>query len=78
MKAKRRVWDFDEWFSLHHGPRPGGGASDQEMQDVIRAGDNTRGVYRQRLDWDNRRTSALYAWQVSDAAKPKARRKARR
>lgn len=67
---KRKVWDFDEWFALQHGKRPGNSLTDDEMLRIIAQGDYMRGVYRDRLDWDNRRTSALYAWQIPDMSKP--------
>ena len=66
MKAERQ--DFDEWFAAQHGPRPGG-TPDEELPDIIRAGDLARALYRLRMEWDYRRTSALYAWQVPDSSK---------
>jgi hypothetical protein len=69
MKAKAQ--DFDVWFESQHGKRPGDSLTDEEMLRIIEQGDDMRRVYRLRLDWDNRRTSALYAWQLGDAAKAK-------
>jgi hypothetical protein len=57
---------FDEWFLAQHGKRPGESMSDESMLKTIERGDDMRRVYRLRVDWDNRRTSALYAWQVFD------------
>ena len=70
---KRKVWDFDEWFTLQHGKRPGDSLTDEDMLRVIERGDDMRRVYRLRLDWDNRRTSALYAWQVGGELKSRKR-----
>lgn len=72
--SKRKVWDFDEWFTLQHGKRPGDSLTDDEMLRIIERGDDMRRVYRLRLDWDNRRTSALYAWQIPDMSKPTSQR----
>ena len=63
--------DFAAWFIVQHGKRPGGDVTDEEMLDIIKRGDFYRTLYRECLDWDNRRTSALYAWQVPDASKAK-------
>jgi hypothetical protein len=69
MSAKRQVWTFGEWFRAQHGPRPGGEMTDEEMLEAVAKGEECRRLYRERLDWDNRRTSALYAWQVPNSLK---------
>ena len=71
----RKVWDFDEWFVGQHGKRPGGDVTDEEMIEIVRRGDFYSALYRERCEWDNRRTSALYAWQIPDSSKPADRRR---
>jgi hypothetical protein len=63
--------DFAAWFIAQHGKRPGDSLTDEEMLRIIERGDDMRRVYRLRIDWDNRRTSALYAWQARDKPQPR-------
>jgi len=58
--------DFSMWFETQHGMRPGGKLTDQQMLDVMRAGDAMREDFRRRCNWDDRRTSALWAWQARE------------
>lgn len=61
---------FAEWFKMQCGPRKHSGEftklSDARLQDVADAGIRAQCELRKRLDWDRRRTVALWAWQARD------------
>ena len=63
--------DFDSWFIAQHGPRPGLNLTDEQMLEAMRIGDVMREKYLRRLNWEDRRTSALYAWQARDKPQPR-------
>jgi hypothetical protein len=63
---------FAEWFEAQHGPRqkngPTGsvaGYSDDELEMAASRGAAAADELRRRKLWDEKRTSALYAWQAA-------------
>ena len=69
---KRKASSFDRWFVEQHGPRP----SDvplHEIQVQVRLARMSLAKDEARLrlleEWEARRTSALYAWQIKDEDK---------
>ena len=54
--------EFDDWFRRQHGARNLTSASDDELRERIIAGQQAEAELRRRQSWDERRTSALYAW----------------
>jgi hypothetical protein len=65
-KTIPEITNFDEWFLKQHGERPGGDATTSELEnEVLEANialNKAKHIYKQRLFWDSRRTSALWAW----------------
>jgi hypothetical protein len=65
-------WDFDVWFIAQHGPRPA--ITDEALlrasiqAQEIRLGSD-RSLLRRIEEWEARRITALYAWQIKDADK---------
>lgn len=58
---------FDNWFSRQHGPRElMSKKPDAELVDLMSRGDAARVEYEARKLWDNKRSSALYGWNVKD------------
>jgi len=64
---------FSDWFKEQHGPRekigPLGsvvGYTDDELEMATSHGEAAAAELRRRKLWDEKRTSALYAWQVED------------
>ena len=60
---------FDTWFIAQHGARAKMRRTDQELADLIEAGNMARDEVERRRLWDNLRNSALYAWNIKDADK---------
>lgn len=60
---------FDAWFLAQHGKRPHHGPSDKALQEAIASGKRAEQMLADRLAWDARHESALYAWQIKDADK---------
>lgn len=63
--------EFGEWFDRQHGPRkrrgPDGSVvnySDDELDMAASRGRAAQAELDRRKLWDEKRTSALYAWQV--------------
>jgi hypothetical protein len=63
---------FEDWFIDQHGPRP----SDKNIVQLVREANiaeahaiTTRLLVEDCRTWELRRTSALYAWQLSDKDK---------
>lgn len=71
MSKQRRVWDFDVWFTAQHGKRtfyfPN--ENDKSLEEWIGQGERARKELQHRMRWDDKRTSALYAWQINDREK---------
>lgn len=60
--------EFAEWFVAQHGPRDRSGLqgkSDQDLRNMIRAGKEAERTLNCRELWDEKETSALYAWQAA-------------
>lgn len=60
--------EFAEWFSSQHGDRLRSGMpnqTDQQLRDMVQAGKVAERVLACRELWDEKQTSALYAWQAS-------------
>ena len=70
----RQPSDFEAWFIAQHGKRPGLNLTDEQMLEAMQIGDVMREKYLRRLDWYNRHTSALYAWQARDKPRKVKRR----
>ena len=66
---------FREWFEAQHGKRERGhhkGASDKDLSELIEAGKDAAFEMEKRWSWDNRWTSALWAWQASEPKEDKS------
>lgn len=59
--------DFDEWFQAQHGTRPTSSHNDADLVRMMVDGERARVDLESRRRWDAMRTSALHAWQISDA-----------
>jgi hypothetical protein len=60
---------FGEWFEAQHGKRLDGSAlkyTDDELRAMIRLGEVAARSLEARKLWDEKRTSALYAWQARE------------
>lgn len=67
--------DFSEWFKAQHGPRERGvmaGYSERRLRDEIQRGKIAAAELEARSLWDEKRQSALYAWQAREKT-PNAR-----
>jgi hypothetical protein len=68
--------EFAEWFVAQHGPRDGNdagslkGKTDRELRDLIALGRMADQTLAHRELWDEKKTSALYAWQAAGKEKP--------
>lgn len=61
---------FENWFIAQHGPRTRcPDLSDDDLSSRIAMGKMAEAEAAKRALWDDRRTSALYAWQVKDQDK---------
>ena len=61
--------EFDEWFVAQHRPRTYSGMpkhTDQQLRDMVQAGRVAERVLACRELWDEKHTSALYAWQARE------------
>ena len=68
---------FDNWFEQQHGPRHRRGASgsvvshsDDELEMTVARGRAAQAELERRQMWDEKRTSALYAWQARKSCMP--------
>lgn len=62
---------FLKWFIEQHGTRVTEKyrkVEDDELLDIAFKGDSARAEWQRRREWDLRRESALYAWQVEERA----------
>lgn len=56
---------FEQWFIHQHGKRPSRfGQTDAELRTEVRVGEEAGRELRERQEWDQRWTSALWAWQA--------------
>jgi len=63
--------EFMTWFTAQCGKRENTPDSDDELYDRAEAGRLADTELHRRLDWDMRRTAALWAWQAArKAGKP--------
>jgi hypothetical protein len=62
---------FLDWFVQQHGPRERLFAhlSDDDLREFIEDGKRAAAILYHREVWDEKRTSALYAWNLSDKDK---------
>lgn len=60
---------FATWFEAQHGPRQRRDEADEALEKMVRDGEAARAELIRRERWDERHTSALYAWQVKDQDK---------
>lgn len=63
---------FEQWFSAQHGNRPSKQPLWEIADQVQRANYEAarlQALYRACESWDEKQTSALYAWQIADADK---------
>ncbi len=61
--------DFEAWFRDQHGLRLRSGMpnhTDQQLRDMVQAGRVAERVLACRELWDEKHTTALYAWQARD------------
>ena len=61
--------EFMDWFVAQHKPRTDSGMpnhTDQQLRDMVQAGRVADRVLACRELWDDKQTSALYAWQARD------------
>jgi hypothetical protein len=62
------VSEFADWFDAQHGKRPGGDAPAWKTLEELRHAQyecsRLEALYRAQEIYDERRTSALYAWQA--------------
>jgi hypothetical protein len=64
--------EFMKWFVAQHGGRDDGDAwalknkTDQELRDMIALGRKADQTLAHRELWDDKKTSALYAWQAAE------------
>jgi hypothetical protein len=60
--------DFEQWFTEQHGKKPSAGKTLIELQtdydDKQAAADRAQQLYQERRLWEEKFTSALYAWQA--------------
>jgi hypothetical protein len=59
--------EFSEWFVKQHGARVQSGMpnqTDQQLRDMVQAGKVAERLLACRELWDEKHTSALYAWQA--------------
>ena len=58
---------FAEWFAAQHGKRTADmpDHTDQQLRELARLGRDAERALALRELWDEKRTSALYAWQAS-------------
>ena len=59
--------EFAEWFVKQHGARVQSGMpnqTDQQLRDMVQAGKVAERLLACRNVWDEKHTSALYAWQA--------------
>jgi len=56
---------FEDWFVAQHGPRDSDARNDADLSLAVVAGERAARELRRRTEWDARRESALYAWQVN-------------
>jgi hypothetical protein len=56
--------EFLEWFVAQHGKRPFNGKSDLYLEMAYREGQMAVHELEKRREWDVRKESSLYAWQV--------------
>lgn len=58
--------EFNDWFVAQHGERAKAfwGHTDLELVDIANRGDAARDELGRRQVYDERKESALYAWQV--------------
>ena len=77
--AKQKTWDFDEWFEAQHGKCPSAGKTEKELD-----GEVCTSIYAmhdaelkrdKRREWEGKRTSARYAWNIKDKQKTVRRKK---
>ena len=63
---------FEKWFAEQHGKRPSQketAALALEISRIEDIADGQRRIWRECRDWDNERSSALYAWNIKDKDK---------
>ena len=60
---------FALWFEAQHGKRPGKDVSESDLLRARNEGLRADMLLRARSEYDARRQSALYAWQINDAEK---------
>ena len=70
--GREKPWTFDQWFEAQHGSR-GAQLGTMLLRDSIEA-QKLRLAADERLlrsleDWDAKRTSAMYAWNVKPEEK---------
>jgi hypothetical protein len=61
--------EFADWFVAQHKPRTNSGMpnhTDQQLRDMVHAGRVAERVLACRELWDDKQTSALYAWQARE------------
>lgn len=60
-----RESDFEAWFVIHHGVRPGADRGpDHELMAMVNEGKFAQLILDQRRTWDDQHRSALYAWRA--------------
>lgn len=63
--------EFAKWFEEQHGKRLRSGMpnhNDQQLRDMVHAGEVAKQVLEARELWDEKHQSALYAWQARNAS----------
>jgi hypothetical protein len=73
-QSKVKMWYFDEWFEAKHYSCPGGGeVSTTELKKraarALKVSNDAAALYKERLQWDDSRASAMKAWRIKDREK---------
>jgi len=72
-KKPKKTWTFDEWFVAQHGKCPSawGELPDlaRELAKYTHLMNKALLAYQARKQWEDKRTSARYAWNIKDRQK---------
>jgi len=67
---------FSEWFFLQFGKRQRSVETDAELEQIASAGRAAQAELDRRHMWDQRRTAAMYGWNIPDKDRVKYARTA--
>jgi hypothetical protein len=72
MTAKTKPWTFDAWFKAQHGNRPSRKSLPTLREEAIALEQKFREKREELIAtqaWEDKRNTALYAWQIPDSDK---------